>query len=381
MVRLGFILIFFFAASSCNEFQQAVRDAKKDIPPPQKDNFIVLLDLSDRILVNNQEQVSKDLTVVKAIFSLFKENLNKKDPTHLYYALNDKLKVLVAPQKTTPAKIYETAGQLRIELASEHPEKKAAVVDQGEKTFNLVLPDLYKQALISKRTADYTGADIWKYFEEDLTGDLDADAQNTLFIITDGYLDFEKTEERPVVNNRFTSCAQIIQNLKASPDWSTRFDKEDFGLLPIGKKFRNLKIILMQINPAQEWPGEYNMLTRIWSKWFKEMRVDSFSFIKDENINEVKESMEKFMHVKMTEKIQPSLWTAISLPDSNVLALNRQAAGILPKGIAENISAELSTKKKDNGAAGNTNEKPIKKKGSLRRSINKDEQLTFGPAY
>src|SRR2546421_3269738 len=234
MARFGFILLSLLAIA-CNDFREAVKEARKEIPPPPKDNYIVLLDLSDRILKDNQHQVAKDLTIIKTIYALFKSNLNRKDPSHLYYALNDKLKVLIAPQKTTPGKLYEEAGLLRVELSSEQPEKKAKLVDETEKTFNMVLPDVYRQALVSKNSSGYTGADIWKYFNEDLADDLDKDSQNTLFIVTDGYLDFEKTEERPVLNNRFTSCARIINSLKNYPDWNLRFEKENYGLMPVAK--------------------------------------------------------------------------------------------------------------------------------------------------
>src|SRR5690349_1667048 len=73
MVRNGLILCcLLFIATACNEFQEAVRDAKKENTAPPVDNYIVLLDLSDRILFNNQQQVAKDITVVKTIQSLFR---------------------------------------------------------------------------------------------------------------------------------------------------------------------------------------------------------------------------------------------------------------------------------------------------------------------
>ncbi len=360
MVRNGLILCcLIFIAIGCNEFNAAVRDAKKEATPPPVDNYIVLLDLSDRILYNNQQQVAKDLTVIRTIQSLFRSNINSKDPTHTYYAVNDKLKVLIAPQKSTPLKLYDDAAQLRIALSSEEAMKKANAVDQSEKTFNAVLPGLYRQAIISNNGADYVGADIWKYFDEDLSDDLEKNARNTLFIITDGYLDFEPTEDRPVQGNRFTSCAQLINSLKAHPDWNTRFDAGDYGLMPVGKKFSNLKIVLLEINPKQEWNGEYKLLTRIWSKWFKEMGIDSCGFIKNDNISEVQESMEKFMQVKITGKIEPSNWAFVSLPDSTK-----------PRPIVKSISHDTTARQLAS--------LPVKKKD---KPAVKKEEVTFGRAY
>jgi hypothetical protein len=319
MRRYGCLLLAgLFFLSGCSEFQQAVKDAKKEIPVPPKDNYIILLDLSDRILFNNQQQVPKDIAVIKSIYGVYKSRLNAKDPTHLYYALHDKLKVLIAPQKTTPKNLYDMVGSLRIDLSSEQPDKKAAVTDETEKTFNAVLPDIYKRAVIGNNSTAYSGADIWKYFNEDLADDLEKDGQNTLFIITDGYMDLEKTEERPAQNNRFASCSQIINALKKYPDWETKFTEGDYGILPIAKKFTNLRIVLLQVNPKDDWNGEYGLLTKIWGKWFTEMGVSSYRFIKDDNVNEVKESLEKFMDARIAGKSLPEQWTKITTIDSSL---------------------------------------------------------------
>lgn len=374
MSRFGLIVFISFLALSCNEFQQAVKEAKNEIPPPPKDNYIVLLDLSDRILSNNQEQVAKDLTVIRNIYGLFKANLNKKDPSHLYYGLNDKLKVLIAPQKTTPGKLYEESGLLRVDIASEQPEKKSKLVKECEKNFNTILPEVYKQALVSKHSSGYAGADIWKYFNEDLADDLDNNANNTLFILTDGYMDFEKSVDRPSINNRYTSCAQIINHLKAFPDWNSQFDKGDFGLMPVTKKFPRLKVVLLQMNPSQEWAGEYPLLTKIWGKWFKEMSIDSFTFIKNDNIGEVMESMEKFTQIKLNSKVESATWTVVALKDSNDASLKPTAMVLSSQPFKKKVefTGEDSLHSYDKIAS---------RTAALKRPIKQKEQVSFGPAY
>jgi hypothetical protein len=291
MKRYSYLLIGMLALTACNEIEQAVQDAKKETPLPPKDNYIILLDLSDRILNNHQQQVPKDIFVVQTIYKAFKAKLEAKDPTRLYYTVSDKLKVLVAPQRNTLSDIYNMAGDLRITLGSAQPEQKANLIKETEKKFETILPEIYKKAVISNNSKDYAGADIWKYFNEDLAGDLEADGSNTLFIITDGYLDFEPTELRPSQNNRYTNCAQIIKTLRDQPDWHHRFEEGDYGLLPIRKKFPNLKVVLMELRPKDDWPGEYTLLTDIWSKWLKEMGVSSWSFIKHDNENQVNQTI------------------------------------------------------------------------------------------
>jgi len=342
MRRYGYLLLTgLFFLWGCNEFQQAVKDAKKEIPAPPKDNYIVLLDLSDRILYNNQQQVPKDISVIKSVYGVFKSRLNSKDPTHLYYNLHDKLKVLIAPQKTTPKSLYDLVGSLRIDLSAEQPDKKVSVTDETEKTFATVLPDIYKQAVIGNNSNAYSGADIWKDFNEDRADDLEKDGHNTLFIVTDGYMDLEKNEERPSQNNRYASCSQIINSLRKYPDWETKFTEGDYGILPVAKKFANLKVVLLQVNPKEDWNGEFGLLTKIWGKWFTEMGITNYRFIKDDNINEVKESLEKFMDVKIAGKTIPERWTKITTVDSSMTTL--PTASILPDTEAINITLEKKT--------------------------------------
>ena len=379
MLRYIYILLFLFGAG-CNEFEQAVKDAKKETTPPAKDNYIVLLDLSDRILNNKQQQVPKDIFVVESIYAAFKSKLNSKDPSRLYYGVNDKLKVLVAPQKNTLPDVYNMTGNLRITLSSVQPEQKAKLITETEKKFNSLLPEIYKKAVISNNSTDYAGADIWKYFNEDLQDDLEKDATNTLFIITDGYMNFENTEGRLSKNNRFTSCTQIINHLKKQPDWNNRFQDGDFGLLPVNKKFPNLKVILLELNPKDDWAGEYTLLTTIWSKWFNEMGISSYAFIKDDNINEINESIEKLMQVKLPGNNNPVSWKTVNEVDSalakTAASLNMQA--VLPGALPDNTS-----KKKEYPIVNNlTDSSHILSRNNRKKQISKQkEQVSFGPAY
>jgi hypothetical protein len=316
--------------AGCNEIEEAVKDAKKDGSAPPKDNYIMLLDLSDRILFNNQQQVPKDIQVIQSIYAAFKSKLNAKDPTRLYFTVNDKLKVMVAPQRTTSRDVYNIAGNLRLALEAAQPEQKGKMLEQTEKNFNTMLPELYRKAVISNNSTSYSGADIWKYFNEDLQDDLEKDAQNTLFIITDGYMDFESLHGRSSRNNRYTSCSQIINNLKKAPDWNSRFKEGDYGLLPVNKRFPNLKVIVLELNPKEDWTGEYNLLTTIWSKWFNEMGIKSYAFIKDDNINEINESIEKLLKVKLpsSANISSISWTPVTDTDPEIAraAKNRQTS-------------------------------------------------------
>jgi len=48
------------------------------------------------------------------------------------------------------------------------------------------------------------------------------------------------------------------------------------------------------------------------------MGVSNYRFIKDDNVNEVKESLEKFMDTRIAGKILPEQWTKITTIDSSL---------------------------------------------------------------
>ena len=307
MRRYGHLLLAgLFFLWSCNGSHPA-KDTKKDATLPPKDNYIILLDLSDRILFNNQQQVPKDIDVIKSIYGVFKAKLDSKDSTRQYYTINDKIKLLAAPHW-----FYAS-----VDLSAEQPDKRASVPDKTEKTLNILLPEIYKDAVTGNSGTAYSGTDIWKYFNEYLTDDLEKDGQNTLFIVTDGYMNLKKTGERPAQKNRYTSCSQVINALKNYPDWETRFTEGDYGLLPISKKMTNLRVVLLQVNPKEGWSDEYSLLTKIWGKWLTEMGISDYHFIKDDSTNEVKESLAKLMNVKINATALPEQWTTITLKDSS----------------------------------------------------------------
>jgi len=117
----------------------------------------------------------------------------------------------------------------------------------------------------------------------------------------------------------------------------------------------------LEIDPKQDWGGEYNLLTKIWGKWFSEMGIESYSFVKNDNVSEIKESIEKFMQVSVPGKVQPMQWTAIR-PDTT--------SKMLSENFAEANPPEKSFKKKDESV----------KKTSAKKSL-KNEEVSFGPAY
>ncbi len=335
MRRYGYLLLAgCFLLFKCNT--DSSKDAGSDGSLPPRDNYIVLLDLGDRILANNEAQVPKDIELVKAIYSIFTARLTAKDTSQHYYSLRDKLKLLSAPNW-----VYAN-----IDLAVEQPAKKALVAGKMEETLNFILPDIYKSVITGTTGTTYTGAAIWNYFNEHLAGDLDKYGKNTLFILTDGYMSLHNTAERPAQKNRFASCAQIINALKDSPNWQDQFTKEDYGLLPLTQKMpSNLQVVVMQVNPKQGWSGEDSLLTKIWDKWFTEMGVSNYQLIKDDSTQKVKSLLAKLMSTSIDTSATAEQWKQITQKDTSTAVTATLATAKIPVQGSEVPAAVTETKK------------------------------------
>jgi len=157
---------------------------EKELPTPVKHNYIILLDLSDRLIVQDN-QPERDIELIKQIYTLFEERVRKQ----LYLRSRDEIRVVIAPQRGANLRneVYEDSLYTNIENIPGVLRRKTE--EERRSIFYNNLDKLYDQAVFSSNPKDFYGADIWKYFYEDLKVDYVRDTltQNFLFLFTDGY--------------------------------------------------------------------------------------------------------------------------------------------------------------------------------------------------
>ncbi len=157
---------------------------EKEISTPVKHNYIILLDLSDRLIVQDN-QPERDKELIRHLYTLFEERVRK----HLYLRSRDEIKVVIAHQRGAGLKseIYEDSLYIDIENVPAVLRRKQE--QERRSIFFDNLDRLYDQAVFSNNPKDFYGADIWRYFYEDLKVDYvnDTLTQNFLFLFTDGY--------------------------------------------------------------------------------------------------------------------------------------------------------------------------------------------------
>jgi hypothetical protein len=209
----------------------------------EKHNYIILLDLSDRLIVQpNQPERDKD--IVTSLFTLFEERVKH----NLYVRSRDEIKVVIAPQRGSGIRNEVFEDRMYVNMGSIPNMLRRSKEVERRDNFTAALNDLYKKAVFSNNPQDYYGADIWKYFYEDLEGDISEDTltRNFLFILTDGY---------PIVGHDRNKLEQV------------------------NKKFPGLEIILLEASPRDK-DLEWDHIMDMWTTWLNSMDVKEYTFVK-----------------------------------------------------------------------------------------------------
>jgi hypothetical protein len=216
---------------------------QKEVSTAIKHNYILLLDLSDRLIVQDN-QPERDKELIKYIYTQFEERVRNQ----LYLRSRDEIRVVIAHQRGADLQneVYEDSLYINIENIPAVLRRKKE--EERHATFFANVDKLYDQAVFSSNPKEYYGADIWKYFYEDLKVDYvnDTLTQNFLFLFTDGY---------PIVGTDLTKLQGVNQN------------------------YPDLKIVLIEAAPRDK-DMEWDRVNDLWEGWFKSMRIEDYQFVK-----------------------------------------------------------------------------------------------------
>lgn len=231
---------------------------QREVAPVIKHNYIILLDLSDRLIVQDN-QPERDKELIKHIYTLFEERVRE----HLYLRSRDEIRVVIAPQRGAGLQneIYEDSLYTNMENIPGVLRRKSE--DERRQIFHNNLDRLYEQAVFSNNPSDFYGADIWKYFYEDLKVDYVTDSltQNYLILFTDGY---------PIVGHDLTKLQTVRE---AYPD---------------------LKLVLMEAAPRDR-DMEWDRVITLWEEWFDSMKIKDYQFVKRMALSKEKDLLREIL--------------------------------------------------------------------------------------
>lgn len=231
-------------------------------------NYIVLLDLSDRLIDKNQSD--RDIEIIKTVFDVFERSVRQ----NLVINSKDKFQVIIAPQKGIPYNCNEYEDALFLDMGSMNAGVKLNTLVEFGRNLAPVMTELYSKARLGSRTTDYPGTGLWQFFNENLEFITENGYENKLVILTDGYFDLEDYSKQIKNGNRYPTTS-FLANLRGKSDWRNTMENADMGLLPITKQFPGIEVLVTEVNPKYDFQYESDMLVYVWKKWCSEMKINA----------------------------------------------------------------------------------------------------------
>lgn len=246
-------------------------------------NYVVLLDLSDRILA--PEQLDKDFALIATTFKSFEKQARQ----NLVISSNDRFSIKIIPQKNSPLNVnhYEDLLQLYLDETEVANKNKSLVA--LSKALPTILENLKKEALYGNTSNAYFGVDIWAYLHDNGMSLSKSGYENKILILTDGYFDFESQAHVIQNKNQYTST-RFLNDLTIS-DWKQISESKEYGLLPI-KLDKATQWIIAGISGKKESDIlQTEKIIYFWDKWLKQSGVKQVGVILNSSKTDMSSSL------------------------------------------------------------------------------------------
>ncbi len=272
-------------ACSCGNTSRSDEHVK-----PRPVNFIVLLDLSDRLLTEGQ--TSNDKALIQTVFTQFRKAVFEKS---LVIGSKDKFRIVIAPQTGITYNPASHMNHLSLDMALLPVGEKLKQFQTFENELSGKLTLLYTSAMKDKtQPFHFPGCDIWKFFDNYLKMLLVDGADNRLVILTDGYFDFEDGAD-VLTKGHLSTSTHFISVLKKSSDWGKTMKEGNYGLLPVKINLSSVSISVTEISPKSGNLNEEPILKAVWSEWLTGMKAKQISWIPKYSLTTSKSELLKFL--------------------------------------------------------------------------------------
>ncbi len=237
------------------------------MPNPKADNYVVVLDLSDR-LIQSPNQVNIDTTIINTVFEKFEQSVQK----NLVIKSKDKFAVKIIPQHNSSLQTHNFENALLLDMSKHNPAAKLNELNRFKKELSVQLDLLYAQAMLGKTNNKFPGVDIWQYFNEQINTDTDTTCNNKVVVITDGYFDFVNNSHVLNNGNTSTSTTALLAKMNGT-DWETQANENKISLIPVQLPLYTKWIICGLQSKKITDLLELKKLSYLWKKWLNNSRA------------------------------------------------------------------------------------------------------------
>ena len=244
-------------------------------------NFIVVPDLSMRISREHYPRnFRQDTEVIEMVLDIFLEKVQTR-----YFGHKDRIVLRPTDLQQVPD-FSRYAPALSIDFSGVDVADSRQFIDElprNKQQFMNAVREMYQEVASN----GHRGADIWKFFDEDLDQALvlpstDSDSiRNVLVLVTDGYLEADKYGAAYCQQNRCEYLSNLRiqkfrrQVLRSGMRWDEYFEARDFGITPVHKPGRlaGLEVICLEFYDRfpKKQPSDYQITRKFWEKWFADM--------------------------------------------------------------------------------------------------------------
>jgi hypothetical protein len=237
--------------------------AETKSPDKTPEQFIVLLDLSDRITQPGQIEADKEL--IQKTF----EEFEKKAHAHLLINSKDKFQVCIAPQKNLPFDKDVEAEKLTFDLSTIKTAERVKKLKEFKATLGEKLNNLYSKAYVGNDTKHYEGSNIWQFFNETLPALTSKNIVTRLLVLTDGYFDFEENNAK-LTDGRLSTTTEFMTRIRKAQNWKSEMENNGYGILPVNQNFDNTFVCVSEIRSKFAANlNEAEMLQYVWNDWLR----------------------------------------------------------------------------------------------------------------
>lgn len=246
-------------------------------------NISVLLDLSDRIDPKTNpkmpSQKERDIAAIKELCHQFKGNINAFNA----FTTQARLNVFFHPAPND-GEVASIARKLNVSCKAgnraEDAKRNKSIYQAVDSNFSSGLNRIYDLAIQYKK---YPGSNIFRFMKDEVKKCI-ADPslyRNVLIILTDGYVFYENEKYRE--KNRYSYIERSFDHFKRFRNRTLlekEFDSLDYGLIKINQGLHNLEVLVLEVSPPVEYPIDYDIIKKYWTKWLNEMGVKKFEILK-----------------------------------------------------------------------------------------------------
>lgn len=256
-------LIVMLTVSCGTKEKKAINQSK-----PKSLNISVLIDLSDRITVNdNPNQMTRDTTIIGYLVDGIHRNIRKNGA----FSAIDHFQLFISP---TPSdeRISTLLSESKMDLGAPKANKREILLTSRAKIQESV-DRLYSSAIQDRR---FIGSDIWRFIKNDVIDYSIRDTSlyaNILVILTDGYIYHKDTVFREGNKSSYITGPFLRSSNLQSSNWREIYEKGGFGLIQATKDLSMLNVLVLEVRAENNNVFHEDVIKRYITDWFQQMNV------------------------------------------------------------------------------------------------------------